>query len=175
MSPDIEAPPPAARAPPSNSSSVSDGSMGTSDSVSSSHHERMKSPCASHAAMPHGILGAIPLVSKDEYQYLDVADPDKSQTELPCPNAVGRFRRAVEYVTRGHAVPWKQLAIVTIWAVIAVVISYFTGLNWEGNEGADCKSRWWCSPISVDMSAIGYLGLALFLLLSFRLNESYSR
>jgi hypothetical protein len=128
------------------------------------------------AAAGHGGLAALfsPASSAaDDYVYLEQPDPDRKATEAADPAGVNRLVRSVQFFTRGHAIPWRAVALAGVWATIAVLASWLFGRHWSKNKPGAC--RWWCSPISIDSAVASYVGFALFLLLGFRVNESYSR
>jgi hypothetical protein len=108
-----------------------------------------------------------------EYRYLDIDDPDRKHIEHEYPGS--RFVAAVQFFVRGHAVPWLPLFCVTLYTTFIVTISWLIARNWDQNTRENCSSRWWCTPIAVDSAVASYVGFALFLLLGFRVNESYVR
>ena len=68
--------------------------------------------------------------------------------------------------------PIKPLLATVLWATIAVLITWATSLNYTAKNG---PCRWWCTPLAIDGDALSYVGFALFLLTSFRVQEAYSR
>lgn len=153
---------------------VPDADAGSSSSASSSSSNAQPPPAA--ASAPSGMMGILSdaLDVNEGYEYLDQPDPDAKHVEPP-DHAGARLTRAVLYFTRGNAIPWIPLVGVTIYSLIAVLVSWGASRNWSGNDDDVCSSRWWCTPISVDSGVASYVGFALFLLLGFRVNESYGR
>ena len=78
-------------------------------------------------------------------------------------------KRVIYEALRGRAMPTKPLIAAVLWAIIAVVISWLTRKGYQPHEDGDC--RWWCSPLAVDGEALSYVGFALFLLTTFRVQE----
>lgn len=79
------------------------------------------------------------------------------------------FKRIIYEALRGRAMPTKPLIAAVLWAIFAVVISWVTRKGYRPHEDGDC--RWWCSPLAVDGEALSYVGFALFLLTTFRVQE----
>lgn len=79
------------------------------------------------------------------------------------------LKRIIYESFRKRAMPVKPLAVSILWAIVAVVISWATSKGYSPNDEGEC--RWWCSPLAVDGNALSYVGFALFLLTSFRVQE----
>lgn len=79
------------------------------------------------------------------------------------------LKRTIYEILRGRAMPVMPLAVSVLWAILAVVISWATSKGYAPNENGEC--RWWCSPLAIDGNALSYVGFALFLLTSFRVQE----
>lgn len=110
----------------------------------------------------------------NDYEYLESADPDRLKSfEQPLP--ANRFVRAALYLTHGRGIPWKWLVLLTLYAAATVTGSHFFAKGWDENRPEKCASHWWCSQLTIDSNVMSYVGFALFLLLGFRVNESYGR
>lgn len=109
----------------------------------------------------------------NEYEYVDHPDPDKKCCERDIPKS--KFVRTFKFFTRGYAVPWRVMVLVMLHTASIVGITFWTSRYWDKNNSEDCDSLWWCSPLAIDTGTATYVGFALFLLLSFRVNEAYER
>lgn len=110
-----------------------------------------------------------------DYEFQEVVDPDLLSRDSERTGGISTFVDAVNFITRGHAIPWKALAIIVAYSTFVVTVTFFAAKDWTKNTPENCTSRWWCSQVSVDPDIIGYVGFALFLLLAFRVNDSYGR
>lgn len=81
----------------------------------------------------------------------------------------GNVRSMVWSVFRGRAMPLMPMLCSIAWTVFAVGMSYALK-GWSPAE-AKGECRAWCTPLSVDSDALSYVGFALFLLTSFRVQE----
>lgn len=108
----------------------------------------------------------------DFYTYQDMPDPDAKGESIAASN---KIVAAVQFFTRGHAVPWYALFLIAGWTFFIILASYLASRGWSKNKDGKCSARFWCSPISLEPSVASYVGFALFLLLGFRVNESYAR
>lgn len=75
-------------------------------------------------------------------------------------------------LVRGRSFPLVPILVSMVWSALAVYISYVAQRYTRFNK-TDC--RWFCSPLALDSTTHSYVGFALFLLLGFRVNESYAR
>lgn len=75
-------------------------------------------------------------------------------------------------VVRGRSFALIPVLLSVSWAALAVYISYVVkhAVNYT-RDGC----VWFCTPLALDATTHSYVGFALFLLLGFRVNESYSR
>lgn len=80
-----------------------------------------------------------------------------------------KWSRVIYTIVRGRAMPLKPLLLAFLWSVTAVTISYFTSRHYAPHLRNEC--RWWCTPLAIDGNALSYVGFALFLLTSFRVQE----
>lgn len=71
-------------------------------------------------------------------------------------------------IIRGRAMPLKPLGFAVFWAIASVFITWGTSKGYTARDG---PCRWWCTPLAIDGDALSYVGFALFLLTSFRVQE----
>lgn len=65
-----------------------------------------------------------------------------------------------------------QIAV-TLWTVVAVLLSWRLSKLWDGDRQGACRE--WCSPVDVDGSVLANVGFALFMILSFRASDAIGR
>jgi hypothetical protein len=106
----------------------------------------------------------------DDYEYMEQDDPDKKAIELDTPTS--RILHGIQFITRGRGIPFKTLIVVACWSAFVVGMTKLSSETWAKNNGT---CRWWCSPLTIDSTAAGYVGFALFLLLGFRVSDAYAR
>lgn len=148
--------------------------------LSEGYSEKRGTSMSSAAETPGPGLGAVIVDLLDghtdsDYEFQEIVDPDLSSRDAQMNDGNSRFVNAVNFITRGHAIPWKALSVIMVYSTFIVIVTYFAAKDWSENTPEKCSSRWWCSQISVDPAVIGYIGFALFLLLGFRVNDSYGR
>lgn len=97
--------------------------------------------------------------------YEDIAGQDALKANDKRPDFDRSFRRLVITIFRGRAMPIGSLTVSVVWCVIIVIISYLLRRDYTDS------CRQWCTPIAVDSDALSYVGFALFLLTSFRVQE----
>lgn len=109
-----------------------------------------------------------PSTSANNLKYEDVAGQDAMKSvDVRSPDH--SLSKWILTVVRGRAMPLKPLLASVIWCVTAVVISYFTRRDYPPHRNGECRQ--WCTPLAVDGDALSYVGFALFLLTSFRVQE----
>lgn len=97
--------------------------------------------------------------------YEDIAGQDALKVNDKRPDHDHSFRRLVITIFRGRAMPIRSLTASIVSCVIVVIISFLLRRKY------DSPCRQWCTPIAVDSNALSYVGFALFLLTSFRVQE----
>lgn len=102
---------------------------------------------------------------RDKHTYSDVA----GEAAFKLSDHRGDVPSVLWTVLRGRAMPLMPMLWSIAWTVFAVGSSYVLR-RWSPAE-AKGECRAWCTPISVDSDALSYVGFALFLLTSFRVQE----
>lgn len=77
---------------------------------------------------------------KSDWEFVDHPDPD-SPDEKELGMATNKFSHAIQFFTRGHAIPWKALGIIIVWTALITTLSWLAGRKWSKNTGC----RWWVS------------------------------
>ncbi|CAN8065431.1 unnamed protein product [Agarophyton chilense] len=67
----------------------------------------------------------------------------------------------------------RGMALVLLWSVIAVLLSYGFSFTWDESRRNACGA--WCSPIDIEVSILANIGFALFMILSFRASDAIGR
>lgn len=79
-------------------------------------------------------------------------------------------RHWLKTMMRSKSIAWQPILLSVAWSTLAV---YLSQLASRGFRTGEC--RFFCSRIALDATTHSYVGFALFLLLGFRVNESYQR
>lgn len=114
-------------------------------------------------------LAYLNLTSPSGLTYEDYDSQEAFSHSDSRPYKESSWTRTFQTIIRGRAMPLRPLIFSILWAILAVVSSYFTRLGYRAHLNNEC--RWWCTPLAIDGDALSYVGFALFLLTSFRVQE----
>lgn len=163
--------------PPSSSSSshALDETFGAGDPSPVEAREENEPPLATYA-MPadeiaplRGNNGNLKLDAGDGPEYADVAGQEALKVNDRRADSDHSLRRFLLTLVRGRAMPLRSLTASVFWCVAAVVVSFLTRRGYPPHDKGECRR--WCTPLAVDGGALSYVGFALFLLTSFRVQE----
>lgn len=84
-----------------------------------------------------------------------------------------KFKKVLRFFLSFENHPWVPLIFVVAWSAIAVGIATAAAYSYTPAERSKC--RYMCTPVGFEYTVAAYVGLALFLLLGFRVNEAYGR